>query len=1086
MSLSAALLAIACGGLVIRAQEPPPAASAPAQDLSDQLAPEKKAGADAKSDDVAESEQRPEGESAAPPKAQPPAENPTTVPAKVVVDIPDLDLAGLPPAPAPKYLVGTNVVVSWSEKGDAVWGFSKSIGKWTKQEIQPAAEEELVPLVSSSVAAVQIGHAIYAYSGQTGRWDILRLPADREPRVSVDADMVLVSDEEGVYTFANSTGQWSSPDATAPETPDAGKSSDELTMFYLKHAEAQSVAAILNQLFGGFSIVVEQRLNAIIVCGDSQEDLAKLEAMAKQLDQPQPDRAQNPTPEDFLRALRQDAGANAHPQPAVLRENYNQLEQRAARLAEQHRDLRLKATRTPGDAEALKGQLTDVVNEAFEARQRLQRAELSQLRQRLAGIEQQIATRDRIKDEIVDRRVEELLRPELRWKDDQSTPVRSATIPKGRPSKRTADRSDPLNHASRMSALEGILGEGDTAGRLTGPLLLFFHADWCQPSQNVKPIIQELRREGLSIVDVDMTSRKEVSRAFHVDRIPTLILCVDGVEVGREVGLGIEPLIAKYRAESSKVKTQAKTSAAGGAAVTQNQSAQAVTQVGDYATADSVRDVQIAFEGLVGARVTCKPDGAAESVIRLPGRISVLSDRTVHFRLSDIPAHAGLDLSGTIELTPISPQTQAYLDLNAVPIQIHNEDVEQATSGNLVTKAIYVPKPEHQEQALAGIESVVSTRLDPGVDPIVEADRRGHILAILRLGNRVPVDPVSHSRSSRRGGDQGDSPASGTAAGREAIADSTDAVVWIEAIIEEPLADSERKTEAVYMNGTVVSPDGLIAVVLGPREAQEEEFGGFSTANISFGDGRATRKARLVTYRPEYGVGLLKVDATDLPFLAPTSDPIAANQRLTICAMGGYDQPGNGYFVWKATVFQADHRIGNKGGFFAIVSSGPALGDHAGAALVSTSGHLQGILGRNTTTPVAVPTSPDGPAPDPTAPKLWAIPAHVIARLIEKYLADSPESKPQPEAADSALESIRRLETELKMLLEKYARQHPKVKEIETQLKDLRAMEDRIGAASPTTGSATSLILRSAEEFGRKLNEAEAELQRVMQLEEKG
>ena len=57
-------------------------------------------------------------------------------------------------------------------------------------------------------------------------------------------------------------------------------------------------------------------------------------------------------------------------------------------------------------------------------------------------------------------------------------------------------------------------------------------------------------------------------------------------------------------------------------------------------------------------------------------------------------------------------------------------------SGNFVTKVIYLPDPEFQELALAGVETLVSTRLDPGVDPIVEADRRGAILAIVRLGNK--------------------------------------------------------------------------------------------------------------------------------------------------------------------------------------------------------------------------------------------------------------------------------------------------------------------------------------------------------------
>jgi hypothetical protein len=34
------------------------------------------------------------------------------------------------------------------------------------------------------------------------------------------------------------------------------------------------------------------------------------------------------------------------------------------------------------------------------------------------------------------------------------------------------------------------------------------------------------------------------------------------------------------------------------------------------------------------------------------------------------------------------------------------------------------------------VETLVSTRLDPGIDPIVEADRRGAILAIVRMGNK--------------------------------------------------------------------------------------------------------------------------------------------------------------------------------------------------------------------------------------------------------------------------------------------------------------------------------------------------------------
>ena len=54
--------------------------------------------------------------------------------------------------------------------------------------------------------------------------------------------------------------------------------------------------------------------------------------------------------------------------------------------------------------------------------------------------------------------------------------------------------------------------------------------------------------------------------------------------------------------------------------------------------------------------------------------------------------------------------------------------------GNFVTKVIYLPDPRFQELAVSGVETLVSTRLEPGIDPILEADKRGTILLIVRLG----------------------------------------------------------------------------------------------------------------------------------------------------------------------------------------------------------------------------------------------------------------------------------------------------------------------------------------------------------------
>ena len=95
-----------------------------------------------------------------------------------------------------------------------------------------------------------------------------------------------------------------------------------------------------------------------------------------------------------------------------------------------------------------------------------------------------------------------------------------------------------------------------------------------------------------------------------------------------------------------------------------------------------------------------------------------------------------MELYPTIEVAAAVPRTEAFLAHSAVPIQFTEEDFDQVLSGNFVTKVIYLPNPEYQELALAGVETLVSTRLEPGMDPIIEATRRGAILAIIRLGNK--------------------------------------------------------------------------------------------------------------------------------------------------------------------------------------------------------------------------------------------------------------------------------------------------------------------------------------------------------------
>lgn len=147
---------------------------------------------------------------------------------------------------------------------------------------------------------------------------------------------------------------------------------------------------------------------------------------------------------------------------------------------------------------------------------------------------------------------------------------------------------------------------------------------------------------------------------------------------------------------------------------------------------------QIAFLGVEGGEIAWDISGQQmfdSTPLVMPGRQNFPQGAIYRLKLTNLPGRPGVELYPTLEVAPVTPRTDAYLAHAPIPVQFTDEDLDQVLSGNFVTKVIYLPDPEFQELALSGVETLVSTRLDPGVDPISEADRRGAILAILRIGN---------------------------------------------------------------------------------------------------------------------------------------------------------------------------------------------------------------------------------------------------------------------------------------------------------------------------------------------------------------
>ncbi len=166
-----------------------------------------------------------------------------------------------------------------------------------------------------------------------------------------------------------------------------------------------------------------------------------------------------------------------------------------------------------------------------------------------------------------------------------------------------------------------------------------------------------------------------------------------------------------------------------------------VMLLGNGAGAGPVQEIssQVHFVGPEGMQVTWDAGGMGQfdsEPLVAPGRFNFGQGAIYRLKLTEIPARPGIELYPTLEIAPTMPRTDAYLAHNAIPFQLTEEDFDQVLTGNFVTKVIYLPDAEFQELAIAGVETLVSTRLDPGIDPIVEADRRGSIMAIIRLGNK--------------------------------------------------------------------------------------------------------------------------------------------------------------------------------------------------------------------------------------------------------------------------------------------------------------------------------------------------------------
>ncbi len=307
-----------------------------------------------------------------------------------------------------RQIVGGDVMITWSENNDELRGFSNSLGDW---EILPMEKQQLIrPIVGGgAVAAVRLDDSIAAYSGTKGWWDVLPLSKGNLASPVVDNDLVKIEDNGHLYTFSAAKGRWTSP--TDPEYQTitqqivlgnrngGGKTKSEIDAWFasLPKYKARAVSVNFNRGLQGM---------AATILGDRLSLFNELVAKIKSVVDSSVDefsRASQGVTNEGISSDTQSVPSQAtdlEPRLAKLRDELDQLEKSVATSA--------VAKQSDADETSRQAELRKKVEQAFDTRQQLQGLEAQRMRLKLQMIETNLEARQKDRQSIVDRRIEQL------------------------------------------------------------------------------------------------------------------------------------------------------------------------------------------------------------------------------------------------------------------------------------------------------------------------------------------------------------------------------------------------------------------------------------------------------------------------------------------------------------------------------------------------------------------------------------------------------------------------------------------------------------------------------------------------------
>lgn len=184
----------------------------------------------------------------------------------------------------------------------------------------------------------------------------------------------------------------------SPPPADPAQSKKLLQIFHLKHTHANALAPLLQSIIPDATFTPEDQTNSLIISA-TEDQFDVIKSLIQDL--------------DTAPIGREESGKTATPQSIeTTRDDYNAKQREAASV--------VRSLANEEDEEAagqLRARLKRLVSEAFDLRQKLQRAELGLLKERMQIVETRLRQRETLRKQIIERRVESLLAGE----DDADT-----------------------------------------------------------------------------------------------------------------------------------------------------------------------------------------------------------------------------------------------------------------------------------------------------------------------------------------------------------------------------------------------------------------------------------------------------------------------------------------------------------------------------------------------------------------------------------------------------------------------------------------------------------------------------------------